>query len=79
MSGGYYPAGAENDPSAPWNERELTVEVNAEVGTFVQIPIDGSEIDSDTLKELVEEAVKEKLNIDNNEIMLNNFEVCDYR
>ena len=37
-----YPAGAYNDPSAPWNEpndRNITVEVNVELGTFVDITI----------------------------------------
>lgn len=82
-----YPLGAENDPNAPWNEyyADLTVEVNVELGTFVNIsvPVRGGERLSfnkeGILQDLVEEAIKEKLGIDNDDIILNNFEVCDYQ
>ena len=85
---GYYPAGAYNDPSAPWNElndRNITVEVNVELGTFVDITIpqykEGGHlvINEEELKEAVEEAIKDKLNIDNEDIVLNNLTICNYQ
>ena len=85
---GYYPAGAYNDPSAPWNElndRNITVEVNVELGTFVDITIpqykEGGHlvINEEELKEAVEEAIKDKLNIDNEDIVLNNLIICNYQ
>lgn len=88
MSSGYYPAGAENDPNAPWNEPndlDLTVEVNVEVGTFVNVRIsqyrEGKHlnINEDELREAVEQAVKDKLKIDNKDIVLNDISICDYR
>ena len=85
---GYYPAGAYNDPSAPWNEsndRDLTVEVNVELGTFVDVTIpqykEGEHlvINEEELKEAVEEAIKDKLNIDNEDIVLNNLTIYNYQ
>ena len=85
---GYYPAGAYNDPSAPWNEpndRNITVEVNVELGTFVDITIpqykEGGHlvINEEELKEAVEEAIKDKLNIDNEDIVLNNLTIYNYQ
>ena len=85
---GYYPAGTYNDPSAPWNEpndRNLTVEVNVELGTFVDITIpqykEGKHlvINEEELKEAVEKAIKDKLNIDNEDIVLNNLSICNYQ
>ena len=80
-----YPLGAENDPNAPWNDADLTVEVNVELGTFVNIsvPVRGGEHLSfnkeGILQDLVEEAIKEKLGVDNDDVILNSFEVCDYQ
>ena len=85
---GYYPVGASNDPSAPWNEpndRNITVEVNVELGTFVDITIpqykEGKHlvINEEELKEATEEAIKDKLNIDNEDIVLNNLTICNYQ
>ena len=85
---GYYPVGAYNDPSAPWNEpndRNVTVEVNVELGTFVDITIpqykEGGHlvINEEELKEAVEEAIKDKLNIDNEDIVLNNLAIYNYQ
>lgn len=83
-----YPAGASNNPSAPWNEpndRNVTVEVNVELGTFVDITIpqyrEGRNlvINEEELKEAVEKAIKDKLNIDNEDIVLNNLTICNYQ
>ena len=85
---GYYPVGAYNDPSAPWNEpndRDLTVEVNVELGTFVDVTIpqykEGKHlvINEEELKEAVEKAIKDKLNINNEDIVLNNLSICNYQ
>ena len=85
---GYYPAGVYNDPSAPWNEpndRNITVEVNVELGTFVDVTItqykEGRHlvINEEELKEAVEEAIKNKLNIDNEDIVLNNLTIYNYQ
>ena len=85
---GYYPAGTYNDPSAPWNEpndRNLTVEVNVELGTFVDVTIpqykEGKHlvIKEEELKEAVEKAIKDKLNIDNEDIVLNNLSINSYQ
>lgn len=85
---GYYPAGAYNDPRAPWNEpndRDLTVEVNVELGTFVDVTIpqykEGKHlvINEEELKEAVEKAIKDKLNIDNEDIVLNNLSINSYQ
>ena len=83
-----YPAGAYNDPSAPWNEpndRNITVEVNVGIGTFVNVTVpqyqEGKQlvINEDELDEAVEEAIKDKLNIDNEDIVLNGISICNYQ
>lgn len=88
MNSGYYPAGAENDPNAPYNQpldRDIEVEVNVEIGTFINITLPQySErghlvIDEDELKEAVEQAVKDKLNIDDEDIVLNNIFINSYK
>ena len=85
---GYYPAGTYNDSRAPWNEpndRDLTVEVNVELGTFVDVTIpqykEGKHlvINEEELKEAVEKAIKDKLNIDNEDIVLNNLSINSYQ
>lgn len=88
MNSGYYPAGAENDPNAPYNQpidRDIEVEVNVEIGTFITITLPQySEsghlvVDEDELKEAVEQAVKDKLNIDDEDIVLNNIFINSYK
>lgn len=88
MSSGYYPAGAENDPNAPYNQpsdKDIEVEVNVEIGTFVSITLpqyleNGHlVIDEDELKEAVEREVKDKLNIDDEDIVLNNVFIASYK
>lgn len=85
---GYYPAGAENDPNAPYNQpidRDIEVEVNVEIGTFITITLPQySErghlvVDEDELKEAVEQAVRDKLNIDDEDIVLNNVFINSYK
>ena len=88
MSNGYYPAGAENDPNAPYNQpsdKDIEVEVNVEIGTFISITLpqyleNGHlVIDEDELKEAVEREVKDKLNIDDEDIVLNNIFIASYK
>lgn len=88
MSSGYYPAGAENDPNAPYNQpsdKDIEVEVNVEIGTFINITLpqyleNGHlVIDEDELKEAVEREVKDKLNIDDEDIVLNNVFIASYK
>ena len=88
MNSGYYPAGAENDPNAPYNQpidRDIEVEVNVEIGTFITITLPQySEsrhlvVDEDELKEAVEQAVRDKLNIDDEDIVLNNVFINSYK
>ena len=88
MNSGYYPAGAENDPNAPYNQpidRDIEVEVNVEIGTFITITLPQySEsghlvVDEDELKEAVEQAVRDKLNIDDEDIVLNNVFISSYK
>lgn len=88
MSSGYYPAGAEDDPNAPYNQpsdKDIEVEVNVEIGTFISITLpqyleNGHlVIDEDELKEAVEREVKDKLNIDDEDIVLNNIFIASYK
>ena len=88
IESGYYPPGAEFDPNAPYNQpidRDIEVEVNVEIGTFINITLPQySErghlvVDEDELKEAVEQAVKDKLNIDDEDIVLNNIFINSYK
>lgn len=88
MSSGYYPAGAEDNPNAPYNQpsdKDIEVEVNVEIGTFISITLpqyleNGHlVIDEDELKEAVEREVKDKLNIDDEDIVLNNVFIASYK
>ena len=88
MSSGYYPAGAENDPNAPYNQpsdKDIEVEVNVEIGTFISITLpqyleNGHlVIDENELKEAVEQEVKDKLNIDDEDIVLNTIFIASYK
>lgn len=51
----------------------VTVEVNAEIGTFVKVT------KSDNLEEAVKQAILDKLNIDNKDVILNNLTICNYQ
>ena len=69
-----YPAGAANDPRAPYNEplaRNVRVEVGVELGTMVDIEVVG-DLSENIMQELVRDKIIEKLNIDNEDIVLNN-------
>lgn len=88
MSSGYYPAGAENDPNAPYNQPidlEVTAEVNVELGTFVTVTIPQYNeagrvvINEDELRETVEQAIKNKLHIDNTDIVLNDLTITSWQ
>lgn len=86
MNSGYYPAGAENDPNAPYNQpidRDIEVEVNVEIGTFINITLpqysESGHLVVDELKEAVEQAVKDKLNIDDEDVVLNNIFINSYK
>lgn len=86
MSSGYYPAGAENDPNAPYNQpsdKDIEVEVNVEIGTFISITLpqylENGHLVIDELKEAVEREVKDKLNIDDEDIVLNNIFIASYK
>lgn len=75
-----YPAGAANDPRAPYNEplaRNVKVEVGVELGTMVDIEVVG-DISEDIMQELVKDKVIEKLNIDNENIILNNITIYSH-
>lgn len=63
-----YPVGAADDPRAPYNEplaRNVKVEV---VG----------DLSEDIMQELVKDKVIEKLNIDNEDIVLNNITIYSH-
>lgn len=86
MSSGYYPAGAENNPNAPYNQpsdKDIEVEVNVEIGTFISITLpqylENGHLVIDELKEAVEREVKDKLNIDDEDIVLNNIFIASYK
>lgn len=72
-----YPAGAANDPTAPYNEplaRVVEVEVGVELETIVDIEVVG-DLSENIMQELVRDEVIEKLNIDNKDIILNNITI----
>lgn len=75
-----YPAGAATDPRAPYNEplaRNVKVEVGVELGTMVDIEVVG-DLSEDIMQELVKDKVIEKLNIDNENIILNNITIYSH-
>lgn len=75
-----YPVGAADDPRAPYNEpsaRTVKVEVGVELGTIVDIKAVG-DLSEDIMQELVKDKVIEKLNIDNEDIVLNNITVYSH-
>ena len=80
-----YPPGADNDPRAPYNEpltKIITVEVSAELGTFVDVdvPLDEEGYpETDCLNEAVRIAIKDKYNIDNVDTVLNEINIWDWR
>ena len=67
-----YPPGAANDSFAPYNEplmKEVTFEVGIELGTMITI----EESNNKDIKTQIADAIIEKLKIDNDEVVLNNF------
>lgn len=80
-----YPPGAANDPRAPYNEpltKSITVEVSAELGTFVDVdvPLDEEGYpETDCLNEAVQMAIKDKYNVDNVDTVLNSINIWDWK
>lgn len=75
-----YPVGAADDPRAPYNEplaRTVKVEVGVELGTTVDIEVVG-DLSEDILQEFVRDKVIEKLNIDDEDIVLNDITIYSY-
>lgn len=76
-----YPIGAINDPRAPYNEslaRTAEVEINVELGTIVKVDIicdEDGDYHNDELREAVEIAVKEKFNVDGEDIVMNDLHI----
>ena len=69
MSSGYYPAGAENDPNAPWNQppdvcKEVTVEVPVRLTVDVTVTDYKEGIDKQELEDAVHEALDSTLPLD---------------
>ena len=67
-----YPAGA--DARALYNEplaRNVMVEVGVELGTMVDIKVVG-DLSENIMQELVRDKIIKKLNIDNEDMILNN-------
>lgn len=73
-----YPVGAADDPRAPYNEPlARNVKVGVELGTMVDIEVVG-DLSEDIMQELVKDKVIEKLNIDNEDIVLNNITIYSH-
>lgn len=77
-----YPVGAADDPRAPYNEPlarnvKVEVEVGVELGTMVDIEVVG-DLSEDIMQELVKDKVIEKLNIDNEDIVLNDITIYSH-
>ena len=82
---GYYPAGAEFDPRAPWNEvelppKEVEVTISAIVSKTIKVPVRDYIIDEEGNIDFSEcdlkKAVEENIRLPNiNEWDLDNFEV----
>ena len=75
-----YLVGATDDPRAPYNEpsaRNVKVEVGVELGTMVDIEVVG-DLSEDIMQELVKDKVIEKLNIDNEDIVLNDITIYSH-
>ena len=73
-----YPAGA--DARAPYNEplaRNVMVEVGVELGTMVDIKVVG-DLSENIMQELVRDKIIKKLNIDNEDIVLNNITIYSH-
>lgn len=54
-----YPAGAANDPSAPYNE-SLPIVARAEVGVVLGLFVDVEVNEEDDIKQAVEETIKDR-------------------
>lgn len=73
-----YPVGAADDPRAPYNEPlARNVKVGVELGTMVDIEVVGY-LSEDIMQELVKDKVIEKLNIDNEDIVLNDITIYSH-
>ena len=73
-----YPIGAADDPRAPYNEPlARNVKVEVELGTMVDIEVVG-DLSEDLMQELVKDKVIEKLNIDNEDVVLNNITIYSH-
>lgn len=73
-----YPVGAADDPRAPYNEPlARNVKVGVELGTMVDIEVVG-DLSEDIMQELVKDKVIEKLNIDNEDIVLNDITIYSH-
>ena len=73
-----YPVGAADDPRAPYNEPlARNVKVGVELGTMVDIEVVG-DLSEDLMQELVKDKVIEKLNIDNEDVVLNNITIYSH-
>lgn len=73
-----YPIGAADDPRAPYNEPlARNVKVGVELGTMVDIEVVG-DLSEDIMQELVKDKVIEKLNIDNEDVVLNNITIYSH-
>lgn len=73
-----YPIGAADDPRAPYNEPlARNVKVGVELGTMVDIEVVG-DLSEDLMQELVKDKVIEKLNIDNEDVVLNNITIYSH-
>lgn len=62
-----YPAGAEHDPYAPYNQpnpEEVNVEVEVRLGLFIKVYVDSE----DDIKEAVEDEIYSKFKTDDVEI-----------
>ena len=73
-----YPAGA--DARALYNEplaRNVMVEVGVELGTMVDIKVVG-DLSENIMQKLVRDKIIEKLNIDNEDIVLNNITIYSH-
>lgn len=79
-----YPSGAANDPRAPYNEslkKQVKVEVSIDLGTMVDVEVnceDGYVDEEDLYWEVRQELIK-KYNIDNNDTILDNINIWDWR
>lgn len=76
-----YPAGAADDPRAPYNEplsKTHKVEVGVELGTIVEVDTTDEELSENEKRSLVVEKIIEKLHIDNTDVILNDIQIYNW-